>query len=496
MPRLPLLVALLALSRPVLGADEPGGAVATPVRSSTADAPKALLDQPIAEFAARRAALLTRIGEAESTRGVFSIRPAGGDGVATGQGSGPIVVLVGETEEAEDARFRQSNPFAYLTGIDAPHATAILRPGIGGSTLYLLPRDAREEAWTGAKLGPGKEAEAATGFDRVASSASFLADLFAAIGATGRRDPMGRSAPVYLLFPDPKPTDRGPAAALARVIREAAPNARLVDLAPILGELRKVKSAPEVNLLRWAVAITDDAHEAAARLIAPGVPEYRVEGAILGAFIGGGGTRAGFASIVGSGPNSTVLHYNANRRTMRDGELVVVDIGGEYAYYTADVTRTYPVSGTFTPRQREVYTLVLDCQSKVAAEFKVGETTLGSQNRSARAFFRESPLRAKDERGNERSMDVFFIHGLGHYLGMDVHDVGDASKPLGPGEVFTIEPGLYLPGEGFGVRIEDDYRVLKDGLENLSRGISSDPDAIERTMKAARSVGRSAASGR
>ena len=123
-----------------------------------------------------------------------------------------------------------------------------------------------------------------------------------------------------------------------------------------------MKSPSEVALLRKAIALTGDAQAAAARTIGPGVPEYRVEGAILGAFLSGGGTRAGFPSIVGSGLNSTVLHYNANRRTMQSGEMVVVDIGAEYAFYTADITRTYPVSGKFTPRQREIYGLVLDCQ--------------------------------------------------------------------------------------------------------------------------------------
>jgi Xaa-Pro aminopeptidase len=196
--------------------------------------------------------------------------------------------------------------------------------------------------------------------------------------------------------------------------------------------------------------------------------------------------RAGFPSIVGSGLNSTVLHYNANRRTMQDGELVVIDIGAEYFYYTADITRTYPVNGKFTPRQRAIYQLVLDAQTAAAHEFKVGVTTLGGQNRIARDVIRKSPLRAKDEAGVEHTLDHFFVHGLGHYLGMDVHDVGNGGKPMQPGEVFTIEPGIYIPTEGFGVRIEDDYLVTKDGLEKLSKDIPSDPDEIERLIAQSR----------
>lgn len=452
-----------------------------------ADEPKALIEQPVSEYKARRKALMERIKGADA--GGMIVRPRGGDGAAEGtrRAAGSVVVLVGETEEPEDDRYRQRNDFAYLTGVETPHAALILWPAEGKEVLYLPPRDKREEAWTGPKIGPGAEGVAATGFDKVEPTSAFLGDLFDAIGDTGKRSFSSRPASVFLLGPDPKPGAGGASAALARVIKEGAPQARQRDLAPFLAESRKVKSGPEIALLRKAIAITGDAQAAAIRTIAPGVPEYKVEGAILGAFISGGGNRAGFPSIVGSGLNSTVLHYNANRRTMGPGEMVVVDIGAEYAYYTADITRTYPVSGKFTPRQREVYTLVLDCQSACAAEFKVGKSTLQSQHAFAQAYMAKSPLRAKDEMGVEFPMDHFFIHGLGHYLGMDVHDVGRTTEPCGPGEVFTIEPGIYIPSEGFGVRIEDDYLVTKDGLEKLSKAIPVEPDAIERLMSEARS---------
>ncbi len=481
-----IAASIFGLAACMIGADEPVSIIKRAPAHSQAEAPKLLLDQPAADYKERRRALMDRVREAESLGNVLGVQPAGGDGAQTRRPAGAVIVLVGEVEEPEDARYRQSNNFAYLTGVEASHAAIILRPEDRTETLYLPPRDRGMENWTGPKLGPGKEAQEATGFDHVESTATFLGDLFAAIGDPGVRRPMGHPATVYLMSPIPRSSDGGPSAALARLIKEGATQARLKDLAPILGERRKVKSTSEIALLRKAVAITADAHEASARLIAPGVPEYRVEGAILGAFVSGGGMRAGFASIVGSGPNSTVLHYNTNRRTMQAGELVVVDIGGEYAYYTADITRTYPVGGKFTPRQREVYQLVLDCQSTAAADFKVGVTTLGSQNRFARDFFRKSPLRAKDSNDVERSMDAFFTHSLGHYLGMDVHDVGNSAKPLGPGEVITIEPGLYIPSEGFGVRIEDDYLVTKDGLDKLSGAIPSSPDEVERRMAGTR----------
>ena len=424
-----------------------------------------LLEQPAADYKARRALLMERIKAAEGT--------AGGT---------PVVVLAGESEEGDDGRYRQVNPFAYLTGVETPKGTLILKPGEMKETLYLPVRNPSMEAWTGPKLGPGSEGIAATGFDRVEPSASFEADLKAAVADTGKGPGV-----VYLLTPNPGVNASGPAPALARKVKDLVPDAKTKNVAPILGELRKIKSEAEIALLRKAIALTGDAQAEVIRLVAPGVPEYRLEGAILGAFIGGGGMRAGFPSIVGSGLNSTVLHYNANRRTMAEGDLVVVDIGAEYSYYTADITRTYPVSGKFTPRQREIYQLVLDCQSAAAAEFKIGVTTLRSQNAAAKAFLKASPLRAKDEKGVEHTMDHFFVHGLGHYLGMDVHDVGNGGMPMGPGEVFTIEPGIYIASEGFGVRIEDDYLVTKTGLEKLSGAIPCEVADLERLIAEARS---------
>jgi Xaa-Pro aminopeptidase len=165
---------------------------------------------------------------------------------------------------------------------------------------------------------------------------------------------------------------------------------------------------------------------------------------------------------------------------------VVVDIGAEFNYYTADITRTYPASGKFTPRQREIYQLVLDAQKNAEGRVNPGETKLRELTRWTREFLKESPLRAKDKDGNEHSMDHFFIHGLSHYLGMDVHDVGNINKPFQPGEVFTIEPGIYIPSENLGVRIEDDYLVTEKGLTKLSKDIPSEPDRVEELIARAR----------
>ncbi len=169
---------------------------------------------------------------------------------------------------------------------------------------------------------------------------------------------------------------------------------------------------------------------------------------------------------------------------MRAGELVLVDIGAEYSYYTADITRTYPASGKFTPRQRELYIAVLDALKYAEKEAKPG-ITLAQLHQKVVEFFRNYKLRAKDENGNEQTLDRFFVHGLSHMLGMDVHDL-DPNQPLRPGMVFTIEPGLYIPSEGIGIRIEDDYLMTETGVENLSRALPREPDAIERMVRGRR----------
>ena len=430
------------------------------------------------EYRGRRRALMEEIKQAEAASGAPRAAQAPG-------ASGVVVVMVGAGEPGEAEKFRQENDFHYLTGVEVAHASAILWPESGEETLYLPPRDRSQDRWVGPRLGPGPEAAARTGFARVESTSGFLADLFRAIGdpRTGGR-PSG--ATVYLVDPAPRPGSSTAASRLSRFLREGAPSARFKDVATSIHEMRKTKSDAEADLIRRAVAVTADAQREVIRTIRPGVPEYRLEGAILGAFVAGGASRAGFPSIVGSGPNSTVLHYDRNERTIQDGDLVVVDIGGEYQGYTADITRTYPANGRYSPRQREIYQLVLDAQSAAVADFKPGVSTMSSLNRAARNVLRDSPLRARDEEGAERTMDHFFAHGLGHQLGLDVHDVGDGSKPLQPGQVFTIEPGIYLATESLGVRIEDDYRATGDGLEKLSKDIPVEPDEIERLIARAR----------
>lgn len=249
-----------------------------------------------------------------------------------------------------------------------------------------------------------------------------------------------------------------------------------INISGLIAQLRQKKTNYELELLYKAIDITNDAHETAARLIKPNVIEYEVQAGIEYTFISSGATIA-FPSIVGSGKNSTVLHYNQNNGILKSGDLVVVDIGAQFNYYCADITRTYPVSGVFTKRQRELYDLVLETQEYIASIAKPGMWLSNkdhedqSLNHLAKKFL------------TDKGYGQYFIHGIGHYLGIDVHDVGDYSEPLQPGDVFTIEPGIYISEESIGIRIEDDYWVIDDGVVCLSESLPKTADEIEDMMK-------------
>jgi Xaa-Pro aminopeptidase len=400
-----------------------------------------------------------------------------------------IVVLIGarEDEFGEVGRFRQKNDFMYLSGVETPSAYLMLVPAglIPGKSAeevaFIPPRNLFQERWTGVQIGPGPEAEQKFGLQEVAGADKFYARLFDILSSPpfAGNGPRGQnSAKLYTLLP------KGSIAQLTRerqfvdLIHSAAPQVQVADVEPYLAEMRKIKSPVEAGLLQKAVDISAEGQREACLKIRPNVFEYELQAILEAAFIRNGAARPGYPSIVASGINSTVLHYNQNRRRIETGETVVIDGGAEYSYYTADITRTYPATGKFTPRQREVYQLVLGAQRAAEKAFSVGETTMSDLHAVAIAAMKASPLR--DKHGN--TLDKYFIHGLSHWLGMDVHDVGDSSKPIPVGAVITIEPGIYIPEEGFGVRVEDDYLITDRGLLKMSAGIPSEADDIERLM--------------
>lgn len=403
-----------------------------------------------------------------------------------------LVVLLGARadEFGEYERFRQDNDFFYLTGIERPGAALLLIPstlsddGKNRSIAFLPPRNPFDEQWHGPSEGPGPETAARYGLDEVAPVDQFYARVLNALLPPPGAPPRGVPR-LYTHRARASSASGSRATGLAETLRQIAPGYPLEDIRPSTAKLRLIKSEPELALLRKAIAITNQGHRETALVIRPGAFEYEAQAAMEYAFTRNGAERPGFYSIVGSGPYSCVPHYSANRRKMESGDLVVIDVGAEFRYYTADITRTYPVSGRFSSRQREVYQLVLDAQRAAEAAFVPGKTTIRDLQAAATKTMRESPLR--DSQGN--SLDRYFIHGLGHWLGMDVHDVGDISKPIPPGAVFTIEPGLYIRDENLGVRIEDDYLATPSGLEKLTADLPSEPDAIEALMQRTEAVG-------
>ncbi len=401
-------------------------------------------------------------------------------------GTGIAVLRSGEERSLEggypqDSDYREDSDFFYLTGVEVPNAWLVLtaREGaLADLVLYLPPRDTvtryRSEQWVGPQLAPGPEATARTGIPHVRSAELVAAELPSLVFGP---ESAARRGAVYV---KPGP-GQGDSPALKDSILGRSPagaRLRVGDLALRLAQLRLVKDADELSRLRKAIAITEEAHRDAARRIEPGTHEYQAEAVIEYAFRRNGAERVGFPSIVGSGPNSTLLHYDKNRRRMEAGDLVVIDIGAEYGYYTADITRTVPVSGTFTPRQRAVYDLVLGAQQAAIAAVRPG-TTVQRLEQVARDHLRAH----SGSLCGRVTCDRYFVHGLSHWLGMDVHDVGRIDTPLAAGMVLTIEPGVYISSERLGVRIEDDVLVTDDGHEVLSAGAPKLPDQIEALMR-------------
>jgi Xaa-Pro aminopeptidase len=395
--------------------------------------------------AARRRALAARVG-----RGVVLV-PAGHERDV-------------ERDYIQDNDFRQSNTFFYLTELEAQDAWLLLVAGGDAveTVLFLPARNPSQERWTGLRLGPDSTAARFTGIARVVSTDSLDRVLRAAL--------LRGAGPLYL--PLDQTTRDEPR------LRDLAFGGRDVrNVRPILDSMRLVKDADEIGRLRKAIDISALGHVAAMQAARPGMWEYEIEAALEAAFRRNGADRVGYPSIVGSGPNATTLHYDVNRRQTKDGEVVVVDAGAEWGQYTADVTRTFPVNGKFTTRQKAIYDLVLASQQAAFDSTRPG-TTVAQLDRVAREYMRghSGSLCGGD------TCDAYFIHGLSHWLGMDVHDVGEYRTPLKPGMVLTIEPGIYLPQEALGVRIEDDVLVTAAGAEWLSAKAPKTTAEIERLM--------------
>jgi Xaa-Pro aminopeptidase len=380
--------------------------------------------------------------------------------------------------------FRQEDNFFYLSGLSEPGsalliASAVEPKGDAGARayteiLFLPARNLIQEKWTGPKLGPENlEAAKITGFDRVEEMGK-LPDEVTKL-ATGARPVIYTDVASH----DESSASTEPLAFLKRTSSFLG----FQDVKPMLSSLRTYKDAGEISLLRKAVDASVAAHFAAFKAVKPKVTEREVSALMQYEWGKRGCERPAYAPIVGSGYYSTVLHYSEDSATMKAGDVVVIDAAGEYSMYAADITRTLPVSGHFTARQREIYDIVLAAQRAAMAAFKAGKSNLkrGDPDWLYQVAYDYINTHGKDLHG--QPLGQYFIHGLGHYIGLNVHDPGDYSVPLGAGMTFTIEPGIYIPEENLGVRIEDDFYVDADGrLINLSDALPSNAEDVEKAM--------------
>jgi Xaa-Pro aminopeptidase len=255
------------------------------------------------------------------------------------------------------------------------------------------------------------------------------------------------------------------------------------DIRPLLGSLRTVKDAGEVELIRKATDASVAAQLAAIKAIKPGMTEREISALLQYEWGKRGCERPAYAPIVGSGINSTVLHYSDDSGTIQNGDLVLMDAAGEYSLYASDITRTVPASGKFTARQREIYEIVLGAQKAAIAAFQSGVSHLQRNQPNSLQDVAMNYINTHGKDLHGQPLGKYFFHGLGHYVGLNVHDPGDYSVPLGPGMVFTIEPGIYIPEEKIGVRIEDMFYVDNGGkLIRLTESLPQMPDEIEKLM--------------
>ncbi|HET7460483.1 MAG TPA: aminopeptidase P N-terminal domain-containing protein [Longimicrobium sp.] len=455
---------------------------------------------PRSEYAARREALLA--------------------GIDSG-----VVVAFGAVESVTHwPPFAQLPSFEYLTGFGEPDAALLLvkRGGTGTAQLFVPPRNPRLERFMGARTGPAEALRDAGIPGRLLGGLPAAVDSLVQAGL-----------PLYVVS-DVHTADFAPADSLTRGaslvarLTRAHPGLRVASLDAAVQQLRARKTPAEIALLRRAVEISAAGHRQAMRAMAPGCNEGQLQAVLEGVFRGMGAERPGYGSIVGSGPNALKLHYDRNDRVMQAGESVVIDAATALSHYSADITRTLPVSGRFSPEQRAIYQLVLDAQSAFVRQIHAGGS-IETANDSGRATIAggltrlgliESPTAEFDpppyipcNRDACRQVRLFAWHGYGgHGLGLEVHDPAQyyaAPNHFGPGDVFTVEPGIYvsldfldqLPDTprnramlarirpaaqryaSIGVRIEDDYLVTENGVEWLSRGVPRDIDAVEALMR-------------
>mgnify|MGYP000577571355 CR=1 FL=1 len=362
--------------------------------------------------------------------------------------------------------YRQNSDFYYLTGFDEQDALLALIPGRkqGEVVLFCQEKDKVKELWTGVLMGP-----------EAALSALSLDDAFPIADIDDILPGLieGRERVYYSMGHDSRFDER--VMDWVKVIRAKAklgaqPPGEFLVLDHLLHELRLIKSKHEIELMQRAAEISAEGHRQAMAVCAPGVHEFTLEAELNYAFTRGGSRAPAYNSIVAAGENACILHYDRNDAEVKDGDLILIDAGCEYKYYASDITRTFPANGRFTATQRADYELVLAAQAAAEATLKAGVSYDAFEDAAKQVFRRAGRI---DD----------FIHGLGHYVGLDVHDPFDRSRPIPAGAVITIEPGLYTQSANQGIRIEDQYLVTAAGSERMSAGIPRSIAEIEAAMR-------------
>ena len=412
--------------------------------------------------------------------------------------SAPPVMRNYDTEH----KYRQDSNFYYLTGFEEPGAVCVIAPDHPEHqyVLFVRPRDPKRETWTGRRAGVDG-AKAHFGADEAYPIEEFDEKI------SGYLE---KAEVLYYSFESDEAFNQKIINIFKRANRlrlrgGKGPNT-LTDSMEILAEMRLIKDGEELKRVRRAAEVSVEAHIAAMKVVRPGMYEYELEALIDSIFRHNDGYAA-FPTIVASGVNATILHYTTNDCQIQDGDLLLIDAGCEYKYYNGDITRTFPANGKFTEPQREIYQLVLDVELAIIEAIRPG-VSIGEPNKKAVELLTEEMLKfgllegEKEKLIEEKGYKKFYMHRVGHMIGIDVHDInkikdGEEHKTFQPGMVTTVEPGLYIPVDsenvdpkylGIGVRIEDDILVTESGCEVLTAQVPKTIEEIEQLMNQARSA--------
>jgi Xaa-Pro aminopeptidase len=395
-----------------------------------------------------------------------------------------MIVLFGEALAQPAAHFRQDNDFYYFTGVEDPGAVLIMTPKTKESYLFLPQQTPREAMMEGPNLLKENQAKEKTGFQEIYEVGffdEFIARNVPRMGLTfylrlSPRDSVDnaryetqifQARKARLHYNDQISLDNY----RVEKLKERYPDCEFKDIAPSIDALRMIKTPEEIEVIRRNGKISAEAIKQAMLAAKPGVYEYEIEAAAMHIILKNGAKSAAYAPIVGSGPNTCILHYEKNSRQVQQGDLVLMDFGANLDYLSMDITRTWPASGTFTPEQRQVYEIVLAVEKACIEVYRPGMTSEDVQKHVAEVM-KKKGLDARGLRG-----------GFGHYVGMGTHDVGPRPQTLQEGMVFAIEPGLYYADKNIGIRIEDTVLITKDGCEVLSKDVPKDIDEVEKLLR-------------